>query len=100
MSKLIVDIVLLKKLKKDNSAYIRQVIAALRGYEGATVVFGQKGIGRMPNYEVTFPNGIKLPKNGSNHKPFTFADDVPKEERYFNPENVSAAFTLAEIKSL
>ncbi|MEZ9367631.1 hypothetical protein AB4140_02205 [Shewanella sp. 10N.286.51.B2] len=100
MSKLIIDLAFLKDLKKRNPAYIRQAIADLRGYEDATIVFGETGIGCTPHYELTFPNGTKLPKNGTNHKPFKFTSDVPKEDRAFNPGNVSRTFKLAEMDSL
>ncbi|WP_149980948.1 hypothetical protein [Pseudoalteromonas rhizosphaerae] len=100
MSKLTIDIDFLKKLKVENPVYIRKVIASLRGYEESTVVFGNTGIGRTPHYEVTLPNGTRLTKNGVNHEPFKFDDDTPKEERFFNPNNVSRSFSLSELKSL
>ncbi|CAK3844655.1 hypothetical protein [Vibrio crassostreae] len=99
MSKLTIDIDFLKDLKVKNPVYIRRVISSLRGYEESTVVFWITGVGCTPHYEVTLPNGTRLAKNGINHEPFKF-DDTPKEERIFNPNNVSRPFSLSELKSL
>lgn len=100
MSKLTIDIDFLKELKENNPIYIRKVTSALRDYEESTVVFGNTGIGCTPHYEVTLPSGAKLSRNGINHQPFKFDDEIPKEERFFNPDNVSKSFSLAELKSL
>jgi len=100
MSKLTIDIDFLKDLKVKNPVYIRKVISALRGYEESTVVFGNTGIGCTPHYQVTLPNGTRLPKNGINHEPYPFDDNTPKEERFFNPNHVSRSFSLRELKSL
>jgi hypothetical protein len=100
VSKLIIDLEFLKKLKRDNPVYFRKVVAAGRGYSSSTVVFGTTGSGASPNYEVTLPNDVKLPKNGITHKPFTFDKDLPKDERQFNSDNVSDSFTIAVLDSL
>lgn len=57
-----------------------------------TVVrFGEMGVVReKPNYEITYPNGVKVPVRGSNHKHYGETDS-------FDEGNLSPPFTLAMI---
>ncbi|MFB2733757.1 hypothetical protein [Shewanella mangrovisoli] len=72
--------------------FLRHVIGHMRGRSESTVRFGVTGQGIMPNYQVTFPNGVTRTLRGSSHDAFEQADA-------FDEERISRPFFLAEIQS-
>lgn len=72
--------------------FLRKVIDHMRGYSESTVRLGETGQGIMPNYQVTFPNGVVRTLRGSSHDAFEQADA-------FSEERTSRPFSLAEIQA-
>lgn len=69
---------------------LQQVIGNMGG-DGTTVQFGTTGKGEKPNYQVTYQNDSRTYRGqGKEHQ-------CHKAEA-FNPENLSAPFTYADIQ--
>ena len=71
--------------------FLRNVLQNMRNYEGTTVKFGITGKGIKPNYQVTYPNGVKRNINGASH-------DEDKRTDEYDKEKISKEFSLAQIQ--
>lgn len=72
--------------------FLRNVIDHMRGRQESIVRLGETGQGVIPNYQVTFPNGVTRTIRGSSHEAFEQADA-------FNEERISRPFSLAEVQA-
>lgn len=72
--------------------FLRNVIDHMRGRSESIVRLGETGQGVLPNYQVTFPNGVTRTLRGSCHDAFEQADA-------FNEEHISRPFSLEEIQA-
>jgi len=79
-----------QQLRKLGRPFLRRVRDNMRNDGGAQVQLGETGQGIVPNYQVTFSNGMKLVYRGSTHKQFENADE-------FNAARISDAFELKQI---
>jgi len=73
--------------------FIRPVIDHMRGREESTVRFGTTGEGIMPNYQVTFPNGVIRAIRGSSHEAYEQTDE-------FEDGRLSEPFSLADMQRI
>ena len=81
-----------KTLPTLGRVFLRHVIGHMRGRAESIVRFGITGQGVMPNYQVTFPNGVVRTLRGSSHDSFEQAEA-------FNEERISRPFSLTEIQA-
>lgn len=72
--------------------FLRNILNHMRYLKESTVCLGETGQGVMPNYQVTFPNGVTRTLRGSSHKAFEQADT-------FDKERISRPFSLQEIEA-
>jgi len=79
-----------EKIKNLGRTFLREVMRNMRSKE-STVRFGETGQGIAPNYQVTFPNGVVMVRNGISHGSFKQVDE-------FNLDNLSKIFTYVEIE--
>ncbi|QFU21582.1 hypothetical protein FM038_005075 [Shewanella eurypsychrophilus] len=83
----------LEMLSKMPALYINEVLKNMRGFQGATVRFGNTGKGIAMNYQITYPNGHIRTIHGKGHKNFEKTDE-------FNSERISIEFSLKQITSI
>ena len=71
--------------------FLRNVRDNMRDKVKSTVKFGTTGKGEIPNYQVTYPNGLIRTIRGSSHKNMN--------EDQFNNKTTSEDFTFAQLNN-
>ena len=75
--------------------FLTNVLNNMQRLSSNIVRFGQRGIGKQPNYQIDLTENESKKFNGYHGK---FHRDGVSEDEPFNPENLSVVFSLQDVQ--